>query len=117
MFLHHEDEMTDQILTGWKVRSIEVLPEKRGVEVTFQTEGNEVRFRTRRFGIGRRGAKAAALSRFASQAGFGSVEDVFRYVSGLPSDMVGGIFQTGPLGLEAEGPPALRCVWPEEAVA
>jgi hypothetical protein len=111
------DEM-DQFLRGWKVRSIEVLPEKRGVEVTFQTEGHDpVRFRTRKFGIGRRGVRSAALAKFAAQAGYGSVEDVFRYVSGLPSDMVGGIFQTGPLGLEAAQPPVLHCVWPEEAVA
>ena len=109
--------MTDQFLKGWKVRSIEVLPEKRGVEVTFQTEGNEFRFRTRKFGIGRRGVRSAALARFAAQAGYGSVEEVFRYVSGLPGDMVGGIFQAGPLGLETEEPPTLRCVWPEEAVA
>ena len=110
--------MTDQFLKGWKVRSIEVLPEKQGVEVIFQVEGHDpVRFRTRKFGIGRRGAKSAALAKFAAQAGYGTVEDVYTFVSGLPSDLVGGIFQTGPLGVEAEAPPALRCVWPEVAVA
>ncbi len=109
--------MADQFLKGWIVRSIEVLPEKRGVEVIFQIEGHDpIRFRTRKFGIGRRSAKSAALAKFASRAGYGPVEEVFRYVSGLPSDMVGGIFQAGPLGLEAEEPAALRCIWPEEAV-
>ena len=109
---------TDQFLTGWKAVSIEILPEKRGVEVTFQIDGHDpVRFRTRKFGIGRRSAKSAALSKFAAQAGYGSVERIFEYVTGLPSDIVGGIFQTGPLGLESEEPAALRCVWPEEAVA
>lgn len=89
-FYTMRDEM-DQFLKGWKVRSIEVLPEKQGVEVIFQVEGHDpVRFRTRKFGIGRRGAKSAALAKFAAQAGYGSLEDVFTYVSGLPSDMVGG---------------------------
>ena len=106
--------MTDQFLKGWKVRSIEVLPEKQGVEVTFQIEGHDpVQFRTRKFGIGRRGARSAALAKFAAQAGYGSVEEVFRYVSGLPGDMVGGIFQAGPLGQEADQPVSLRCMWPE----
>lgn len=109
--------MSDQFLKGWRVVSIEILSEKRGVEVTFQTEGNEVRFRTRKFGIGQRGAKSGALAKFASRAGYGTVETLFHYLSSVPTDLVGNIFPTGPLGLEAEAPPALRCVWPEEAVA
>src|SRR5687768_8169189 len=88
------DEM-DQFLRGWKVRSIEVLPKKQGVEVTFQIEGHDpVRFRTRKFGIGRRGAKSAALAKFAAQAGYGTVEALFHYLSSVPTDMVGNIFPT-----------------------
>ena len=81
-----------QFLKQWKVRSIEVLPENRAVQVIFGTEGNDSeRFSTHRFGIGRRGARAAALARFASHAGFGDVEDLFSYVCALPRDTVGQI--------------------------
>jgi hypothetical protein len=98
---------TAQFLKAWKVRQIVVLPENQGVEVTFSVEGHDpICFRTRKFGIGRRGAKSAALAKFASQAG-------------LPSDMVGNIFAAGPLGFvtDRQAPTELRCVWPREEVA
>jgi hypothetical protein len=111
---------TAQFLKAWKVRQIVVLPENQGVEVTFSVEGHDpICFRTRKFGIGRRGAKSAALAKFASQAGYGEVKEVFNYVSGLPSDMVGNIFAAGPLGFvtDRQAPTELRCVWPREEVA
>ena len=102
-----------QFQKALKVQTIEVLPDNRGVEVTIGAEGKTpFRFRTRRFGIGRRGARSAALARFAAQAGYGQVEEVFHYLSGLPRDLVGNIFPTGPLGFEADQavPPVLRCI-------
>src|SRR6185436_3136260 len=82
-----------QFLNAWKVRSIEVLPDNEGVEVEFVVEGHEpFRFRTRKFGIGKRGARSAALAKFASRAGYGEVEELFRHIVSLPRDTVGGIF-------------------------
>jgi hypothetical protein len=109
---------TAQFLKSWKVRAIEVLPGNKGVEVEFGVEGSDpIRFRTRRFGIGKRGARSAALAKFASQAGFGVAEDLFRYVSGLPQDLVGNLFPEGPFGPEPEviAVPALTCLWPDES--
>lgn len=69
------------LLQPWKVRSIEILPNQRGAEVTFSVEGRDpMRFRTRRFGVGRRGAKSAALAKFAAQAGFGEVAVLYQYL-------------------------------------
>jgi hypothetical protein len=96
-----------------KVQSIEVLPDNRGIEISIGTAGKTpFRFRTRRFGIGRRGARSAALARFAAQAGYGDVEVVFHYVSSLPRDLVGSVFPLGPLGIQTDlsAAPKLRCV-------
>lgn len=109
---------TAQFLSSWKVRAIEVLPDNKGVEIEFGVEGRDpIRFRTRRFGIGKRGARSAALAKFASQAGYGVVEDIFRYVSGLPLHLVGDLFPEGPFGSDPEiiTVPTLTCVWPDEA--
>jgi hypothetical protein len=107
-----------QFMKSWKVRHIEVLPDNRGVEVEFGVEGRDpVRFRTKRFGIGRRGARSAALAKFASQAGFGEAEDLFHLIVSLPRKTVGRILWPGILTLTAdtELPQTLGCVWPDEA--
>ncbi len=107
-----------QFMKPWKVRYIEVLPDNKGVQVEFGVDGRDpVRFRTKRFGIGRRGARSAALAKFASQAGFGVVEDLFHLIVSLPRDTVGTILWSGlaPLGTNSESPPTLGCVWPDEA--
>jgi hypothetical protein len=89
-----------QFMKPWKVRAIKALPDNKGVEIEFGTEGREpIRFRTRKFGIGRRNAKSAALAKFSAQAGFGKPRLLFRYLSILPRDQVGNIFPAGPVGL------------------
>ena len=108
-----------QFLNAWKVRSIEVLPDNEGVEVEFVVEGHEpFRFRTRKFGIGKRGARSAALAKFASRAGYGEVEELFRHIVSLPRDTVGGIFYPGPVELpgEPQASPVLTCLWSDEVV-
>lgn len=90
-----------KFMKPWKVRAIKALPDNKGVEIEFGTEGREpVKFRTREFGIGRRNAKSAALARFASKAGFGKPRLLFRYLSVLPRDLVGNVFPLGPVGLD-----------------
>lgn len=105
-------------LNAWKVQRIEVLPENRGVEVTLAVAGHDpFSFRTRKFGVGRRGAKSAALAKFASHAGFGDAKCIFDHLCSLPRDTVGGIL---PFPFEPEITPAtkrLRCLWPDESVA
>lgn len=92
-----------QFMKPWKVRAIKALPDNNGVEIEFETDGREpIRFRTRKFGIGRRNAKSAALARFASQAGFGKPRLLFRYLSILPRDLVGNVFPVGPVGLDLD---------------
>ena len=107
-----------QFLKAWIVQRIVVLPENRGVEVTFAVAGRDpFSFRTRKFGVGRRGAKSAALAKFASHAGFGEAEAIFDYLCGLPCVTVGGIL---PFPLTPETAPEatpLRCFWPDESVA
>ena len=107
-----------QFLSSWKVRAISVLPNDKGIEVMFAVEGQDAfRFRTRKFGIGKRGARAAALARFAAQAGFGKVEDLFRDIVNMPADTVGEIFYPGPveLAIQPKSRPSLCCVWPDES--
>gem|GEM_PF-4318034 len=61
---------TAQFLAAWKVRSIVALPSNRGVEVTIGVEGHSpISFQNRKFGVGSRGPKSAALAKFAAQAG------------------------------------------------
>jgi len=78
-----------------------------------------IRFRTKKFGVGRRGAKSAALARFAACAGFGDAEELFKFLSGLPLDTTGVLFTEAQANIEIEEPsaPQLRCVWSDEAVA
>jgi hypothetical protein len=102
---------------AWIVRSIVVLPERRGVEVTFAVNGRDpVRFKTKRFGVGRRGARSAALAKFADQAGFGDAMKLYRYLCFLPPDFQGPIL-FGPLACKKAQPSKLRCVRPEENAA
>ena len=103
-------------LSSWKVRSIDVLPDNKGVEVEFGIDSRpSIRFTTREFAIGRRSKKTAALARFASEAGYGKLEDVFNYLSVLPHNLVGDLFPAGPVGLESREyqPPVLSCKWPD----
>ena len=86
-------------LNAWMVRFIDVLPVNQGVQVTFAVDGRDpVQFRTRRFGVGMRGAKSAALAKFASQAGFGEPQQLYRYLAAFPRDFVGRLFAAGTSG-------------------
>jgi hypothetical protein len=86
-------KQVEQQLQAWKVRSVVMLPEQRGAEITLSVSGHDLmRFRTKRFGVGRRGAKAAALAKFAACAGFGDAVEIYRFLLDLPRDMVGIIF-------------------------
>jgi hypothetical protein len=86
-------KQVDHHLQAWKVRSVVMLPEQKGVEVTFSVTGQDViRFRTKQFGVGRRGAKAAALAKFVARAGFGDAKEIYRFLLDLPRTMTGIIF-------------------------
>lgn len=109
-----------QFLSTWKVRVIEVLPQNKGVQVKFAVEGrNPVRFRTRRFGIGKRGARSAALAKFADKAGFGDAKDLYRCICALPHDFEGPLFIGELLEPHSnqDSSAELRCVWPDENAA
>lgn len=103
-------------LPAWKVYSIAVLPERKGVEVTLSTGPHDsVRFTTMDFGVGRRGAKAAALARFAASAGFGEPEAIYRFLVDLPRDMTGVLFAAATSVEDCVGPGSPT--WPTELVA
>lgn len=105
-----------QFMNNWKVRAIEALPNNRGIEVEFAIDGQPpIRFKTRQFAVGKRSNKTAALARFASKAGYGDLEDVFHYLTVLPSNQVGDLFPAGPIGLDLRNaqPPVLLCTWPD----
>src|SRR5690348_4437016 len=100
----------------FKVQSISVLPNK-AVEVVLQAGDHDpVRFCTRKFGVGRRGPRAAALAKFAADAGFGDAEELYENLVQFSRQYVGDVFfqlvETGPVAA-----PTLRCVHPEEQVA
>lgn len=73
--------------------SVEVLADKR-VQVTFITADNgRVDFITRRFGIGKRGQRAANLAKFLFRSGLGNdVEEMFAHLVAIPGDWVGPLF-------------------------
>jgi hypothetical protein len=100
-----------EFMNPWKVRAIMALPDNKGVEVEFGIEGREpIRFRTRKFGIGRRSARSAALAKFSSKAGYGKPEILFKYLATLPRDLVGNVFPAGPVGLGIDlYPTGLEC--------
>lgn len=105
---------------AWTVQSVVVLPENKGVQVTLAVEGRDpVRFRTKRFGVGRRGARSAALAKFADQAGFGDGEELYRLICTLPRDFHGPLHWGTPpweeLGRTAQRP--LKCFCPNEEAA
>jgi hypothetical protein len=109
-----------QFLKAWKVLSIEVLRENKGVEVTFGVEGREpIAFTTKRFGVGRRGAKSAALAKFAAHAGYGEVDFLYNYICALPTESDGFVFHECQLSIVADevASPQLCCVWPDEDAA
>ncbi len=108
-----------QLLPAWKVREIVVLPDGKGVQVTMSVEGHDpVKLRTRSFGIGKRGARAAALAKFSADSGYGAPDELYKYLASLPREFVGDPFPEGPFS-EADFPdsPVLKCVWPTEDVA
>jgi len=109
----------DQFLRPWKVRSIEILPDRHGAEVIFSGDGGDpVRLRTGEFGVGRNKAKAAALAKFAARAGFGEAHELFRYLVGLPGDTVGVLFKNVETAQPADiGKPKLRCIRADESAA
>jgi len=87
----------------WKVQAIVNLPDKKCVEVELGMPGKDsVRFQTRQFAVGKRSNKVAALARFASRAGYGEVDLVFRYLRTFSPEQVGEIFPAGPLGYVPE---------------
>lgn len=89
-------------LHPWQVQSIKKLPEDFGFEVAFSIPESETfRCQTQEFEVGQRGAKTAALARFAAASGFGDAQHIFHYLCGLPRDMAGILFAKGePLDLE-----------------
>ena len=88
---------------GWRVSRIEVVQAGRAVEVEFTIDGRSpFRFRTRKFGVGGRNAKTAALARFAAHAGYGDVKLLFQYLSATPRSHEGDVFPDGPIGHETD---------------
>lgn len=91
------------LLSGWRVSKIEVVNQGRAVEVEFTIDGRSpFRFRTRKFGIGGRNARTAALSRFAARAGYGNVSKVFAYLKQLPRNGEGRLFAIGSSGSDPD---------------
>lgn len=85
-------------LSSWKVKSIVKLPGSDGIEVTFSGDnGPPVRFRATEFGMGERGAKLAALARFAAAAGFGDSKDIFNFLTDYGQEARGILFSEGDL--------------------
>ena len=75
----------------WAVDNIEILADKR-VRVVLATDtGGHQEFVTRKFGVGRRGAKTAALAKFAAKAGLGDVGALYRHFRCLPEDYRGAV--------------------------
>lgn len=95
-----ENSEPDSVPNGWRVSKIEVVRDGRAVEVEFTIEGRSpFRFRTRKFGVGRRNARTANLARFAARAGFGDVKAIFEYLSRMRRDHEGDVF---PLSVEQD---------------
>lgn len=83
-------------LSSWKVKSIVKLPGSDGVEVTFSGEnGTPVRFLATEFGMGERGAKLAALARFAAAAGFGDSKNIFDFLTDYGQESRAILFSEG----------------------
>jgi hypothetical protein len=81
---------------SWAVSAVEVLADKR-VRVVFATEpgGHKEEFVTRKFGVGRRGAKAAALAKFCTKAGLADdVMVAYSLIRHLPHDYKGPLLFT-----------------------
>lgn len=75
----------------WAVDAVEILSGNR-VRVLFTTHGGRQEFVTRRFGIGKRGKRSAALARFCFKSGLAAdVIDAYRHICFLP------VTYTGPL--------------------
>lgn len=82
--------VSPQFPNAWTVKSVVVLPGDKGVQVTFAVAGRDpIRFRTKRFGVGRRGRRTAALAKFADQAGYGDAEELYRHLCTFPRDFQG----------------------------
>lgn len=80
---------------SWAVNSVEILADKR-VRVVFTTyRGHKQDFVTRKFGIGRRGARAAALAKFCTKAGLvGDVMEAYQFIRKLPRTYTGPLLFT-----------------------
>jgi hypothetical protein len=82
-------EATVNEQSGWAVDAVEILSGNR-VRVLFSTHGDRQEFVTRRFGIGRRGKRSAALARFCFKSGLtGDVMDAYRHICFLPATYTG----------------------------
>ena len=104
-------DQISKFMKPWKVRAINALPDNKGVEIEFGTEGRDsVRFQTRQFSIGKRSNRTAALAKFSSKAGYGKTGILFKYLATLPRDQVGNLFPAGPIGLKVDlWPTGLEC--------
>jgi hypothetical protein len=86
-------KQVEKHLGAFKVRSVAMLPDQRGVEVALSVTGHDlIRFRTKQFGVGRRGARTAALAKFVAYAGFGDAVEIYRFLLDLPRNTSGIIF-------------------------
>lgn len=98
-----------------KVFCIKALPGLKGIEITLSVDGKELRLITSDFEIGRRGAKTAALARFAAASGFGDAEAIYKFLIDFPSDMTGVLFAAAGSIEECVGPGSPN--WTTELVA
>ena len=78
---------------GWRLKRVDIVPGEPAL-VTFSCGNETARFRTRRFAVGRRGAKTAALAKFVARSGFGDAEELYHWFASLWPDY------TGPIPVE-----------------
>lgn len=83
---------------SWAVDSVEVLADRR-VRVKFVTTDNgRAEFSTRRFGVGKRGQRAANLAKFLVKSALGNdVEAMYHHIVSFPADWIGPLFFTDDL--------------------
>lgn len=100
--------MIQKSAAPFRVSRIEVLQNRR-VRVSFTTDaGRTEAFTTRRFGVGRRKAKAAALAKFVARSGLADAQQMFRDLLRLPADFNGVLFP--PLPCDDDATAALPAI-------
>ncbi len=94
--------MNQQLPVGWTVESIEILGDE-GARLHLRTpDGHPTTLHTPDFGVGQRGAKAAALARFAEHCGFGNRYEIYELVWALPEDWNGPLLPVPQIGMEPD---------------